>query len=77
MTYTMHEVIDEPGVATALDGWYETNARKQKFIEEYQDPNEGEPLCGWATWDETMADYNAELADAGEALVIKIREATK
>ncbi|BBC43634.1 hypothetical protein PBI_AN9_80 [Mycobacterium phage AN9] len=58
---------------TALKSWKEVSDSKQAFIDRFA--TDGAPTCGYEAWDEALADYNDELADAGQVLADAIAEA--
>lgn len=52
----------------ALENWNSVYEYKARFTEKNTDPEGGEPLCGYETWDEYLMDINWDLAEAGEIL---------
>ncbi|WKW87293.1 hypothetical protein SEA_CHARGERPOWER_78 [Mycobacterium phage Chargerpower] len=58
---------------SVLANWDEIATRKQAFVEK-NSPDGDEPICGYQEWDETLTDFNYDLADAGEFLADAIRE---
>ncbi|MDV6975313.1 hypothetical protein [Mycobacterium intracellulare] len=66
--------VDFDRLKRALDYFTEIEQRKDRFIEENQDPAGDEPKCGYAEWDETITDFNYDLADAGEGVAYVLRE---
>ncbi|AVR57065.1 hypothetical protein PBI_PUPPY_83 [Mycobacterium phage Puppy] len=69
------EIGNVDQVKSALESFREMQRMKEAFIEENQDPDDGEPECGYATWDERITDYNYELAYYGELLADAIEKA--
>ncbi|AEJ92035.1 hypothetical protein SEA_HEATHEN_81 [Mycobacterium phage Heathen] len=69
------EIGNVDQVKSALESFREMQRMKEAFIEENQDPNDGEPECGYSRWDEAITDYNYELAYYGELLADAIEKA--
>ena len=46
---------------SALENWDHIYQFKARFIEENDDPDGCEPLCGYDDWDEALTDYNYDL----------------
>lgn len=65
------------GLKSALENWDHIYQFKARFIEENQDEDGGEPLCGYEDWDEYMTDINYDLAEMAEHLVEAVREYLK
>ncbi|AOT25445.1 hypothetical protein KIP29_gp19 [Mycobacterium phage BabyRay] len=68
------EIGNVEAVKSALASFRSMLQMKRDFIEENQDPNDGEPECGYSRWDEAITDYNYELAYYGELLADAIEE---
>lgn len=47
---------------------------KYEYMEKNEDPDGGEPLCGYSDWDESMYDYDEQLSDLGERLADAVEE---
>lgn len=60
---------------SALEAWDKVYGFKEIFIDRNDDPDGGEPLCGYSDWDEYLTDIDADLAQAGELLADAIRRA--
>lgn len=60
---------------SALQHWNRIHNFKSRFIAANEDPEGGEPLCGYSEWDEYLTDINYDLAEAGEVLARVIEEA--
>jgi len=58
---------------SALDNWENIFRFKRAFIVKNDDPEGGEPLCGYSEWDEYLMDVNYDLAEAGEILADAVR----
>ncbi|QCG76932.1 hypothetical protein SEA_XIANYUE_79 [Mycobacterium phage XianYue] len=63
------------GIRRAYDSFNSMLEAKEAFIEENSDPDDGEPECGYSRYDETITDYNYELAYLGEQLAAAVAEA--
>lgn len=50
---------------------------KRDDIAKYEDPEGGEPLCGYSDWDELMYDHDERLAELGEHLAGAVEELLK
>ena len=57
----------------ALAEWDYIHRFKANFIEENEDPDGNEPLCGYSERDEYLTSVNADLAQVGEILADAVR----
>ncbi|ALA11883.1 hypothetical protein SEA_PANAMAXUS_79 [Mycobacterium phage Panamaxus] len=69
------EIGNVDQVKAALESFRSMLQMKHDFMEEHQAPDDDEPSCGYATWDERITDYNYELAYYGEQLADAIEKA--
>ncbi|AIS74160.1 hypothetical protein AVV42_gp19 [Mycobacterium phage Anubis] len=69
------EIGNVDQVKSALESFRSMLQLKHDFIEENQDPDDGEPECGYSRWDEAITDYNYELAYYGKQLADAVAEA--
>lgn len=47
---------------------------KHEYIAKNEDPDGGEPECGYSDWDEAMYDFDERLAELGEHLAEAVEE---
>lgn len=47
---------------------------KDEYIAKNEDPDGGEPLCGYSDWDEAMYDFDECLAELGGHLADAVEE---